>query len=884
MGEYVMKKLAIFIVALMVLPIAAALVSNAGYVDTIVMQRVEDDQAALGSLLMGNSQGRLFRLRSIELVNRLTSAGFQDIKAASGLTNILVNPTDTCQDGSINLFQNQKARLALQFLVSRGEIVSQIYEGYAIPVILPWTPLDPDYPYLVGTALKWQAIIEAKGSDYGVQLMQEALQELGATQGSDGKWYWSDGTPVTVKFVIRVEDQRRQIGDLLANKLENDIGLTVERLYKDFSAAFQIVYSGDPSACEWHLYTEGWGITGMTQYDYGNFVWFYSSIWGAMPGWLEPTYWNYQNATIDEIAEKLDTGNYTGADEFWQLINEGVDLGIQESVRVFVAATYDFYVVSPDVQGVIPSPKASPWHTFTFMNLQYPEDTVTFTNRYVYASGWAWNPVGGFQDFYSRPVVEAVTWPGITSRITDGKTGWSPANSVEYSVERGPVTVSGEALLYDHASHQFVTASDAGITQAKNAVTINYKLLGQIHFHDGTTETMADLLAPLYIIFEYAYDDSTNTTTDTRFEGPLAGDYYTFLNTFVAVEVINDTTVKVYTNYDHLDDGFIASVASIWTSYPLELYAAMDLLWQYGDPGIEGAPENVTPHYVWTLDASDDYHPTIHLLDTSQCDQMVNLLQTYKTTPPDWVQQLIDLGFLTQAEWEQRVDNLINFYNDHGHMLVANGPFYLDSYDAQNDIATLKRVSDFPVSPEVIAAELQPKTVDLEISYEPVNYNTAGTALVTMTVNVNGEPATESDVNIYVVAVNLETFESTFLTVNYQSPGNFEAVLPADVAEGSYQIVVLAYPVGFSNPAQQSVAVTLVTPTETTTTSPETTTTSPGTTTTSPGTTTTSPGTTPTETGTTTETTTGGGVSGTVVAAVVVVVIIIAAAYYFMRK
>ncbi|MEB3759737.1 MAG: ABC transporter substrate-binding protein [Desulfurococcales archaeon] len=870
-----MKTLAIFIVALMVLPIAAALVSSAGYVNTIVFQRIEDDQAAVGSLLFGNSQGRLFRLRSIDLVNRLQEAGFQTIKAASGLTNILVNPTDTCQDGSINIFQNQKARFALQFLVPRGEIVSQIYEGYAIPVILPWTPLDPDYPYLVGTALKWQAIIDAKGEQYGVQLLQQALQELGATQGADGKWYWSNGDPVTVKFVIRLEDQRKDIGDLLANKLENDVGITVERLYNDFAAAFQIVYSGDPSACEWQLYTEGWGITGMTQYDYGNFVWFYSSIWGAMPGWLEPTYWNYHNTTIDEIAQKLDNGDYANETEFWQLLNEGVDLGIQESVRVFIASTYDFYAVSGDLQGVLPSPKASPWHTFTFMNLQYPEDTVTLTNRYVYASGWAWNPVGGFQDFYSRPVVEAITWPGITSRITDGKTGWSPANTVEWSLERGPVTVDSDAVLYDHAAHQFVTAAEANVTTAKNAVTINYKLLGQIKFHDGTTETEADLLAPLYIIFEYAYDDSTNTTVDNRFEGPIAGDYYTFLNSIVAVKVINETTVKVYVNYDHLDPGFIAGVASIWTSYPLELYAAMDLLWQYGQPDIQNVPENVTPKYVWSLDASDEYHPAIHLLDTYQGQQMVDLLQQYKTTPPDWVQQLINLGFLTQAEWEQRVDNLINFFNQHNHMVVANGPFYLDSYDAQNDIATVKRVTDFPVDPATVAAELQPKSVDLQINYDPVNYNTEGTALVTLSVSVNGQPATNEDVKIYAVAVNLETFASTFLTINYQEPGSFEAVLPTNVSEGSYQIVILAYPVGYSNPAQQSVSVTLVTP-------------QPGTTTTTseqpPETTTT---TTPPPEQTTT-TTSGapeeGGVSGTVIAAVVVVIIIIAAAYYFMRK
>ena len=376
--------LAIILAVLTVLPLTAAL-ANATYVNTLIIQRIEDDSTAIGSLIQGQSQARLFRIRDITTVRNLEAAGFQAIKAASGLTNILVNPFNgTCPDGHPNLFSDRRARLALEFLIPRDQIVSNIYQGEAISVIVPWTKYDPDFPYLLSTILKWNAIISAGGKQKGIELMTQALQALGAQKHNDGKWYWPDGSPVTVNFVIRVEDARKDIGELLSSILENDVGIKVNRIYKDFSGAFQIVYMGDPAACEWQLYTEGWGITGMTRYDYGNFVWFYSSIWGGMPGWGESSYWNYQNATIDAIADRLDTGNYTSEDEFWQLINQGVELGLEESVRVFVAATFDYYIAAGDVQGIIPSPKASPWHRYTFLNLQYTRDTLVATNRYVY--------------------------------------------------------------------------------------------------------------------------------------------------------------------------------------------------------------------------------------------------------------------------------------------------------------------------------------------------------------------------------------------------------------------------------------------------------------------------------------------------------------------
>ncbi len=912
------EKLAIFVIALMVLPIAAALSAQAVYVNTITMQRIEDDQAAITSLQQGLTQARLFRIRSIDLVMNMTQQGFQAIKAASGLTNILVNPADECADGSFNLFSLRKARFALQFLVDRQAIVSNIYKGYAIPVIGPWTPLDPDYPFLVGTLAKWQAIIEDKGHDYGVQLIEEALTDAGATKGADGKWYYN-GQPVTVKFVIRTEDARRDIGDAIANDLEA-IGLTVERLYRDFTGAFQIVYTGDPGACEWHLYTEGWGITGMTKYDYGNFVWFYSSIWGGMPGWGVEGYWNYHNDTIDQIATKLDNGQYNNTDEFWQLVNTGLDLGIKESVRVFVAATYDFYLAAGDLQGIIPSPKASPWHTFTFMNLQYTTDSVNMSNRYVYATGWKWNPVGGWQDFYSRPVVEAITWPGVTSRVTDGQTGWSPANTATWSVQRGVTSIPDDAIYYDPDQHSFVTVGEAGApvnlsNTTVQAVTINYSLLGVIKFHDGSTETFADLLAPIYVIFEYGTNSGPD---DTRYESAVASDYATMLSTFVAVELHDDgKTVTIYTTYNHIDDGYITQIASIWTSFPLELYAGMDLLWQQGSEEVGG---NLT-YYVWSLDSEDQNHTAIHLLSTTQCDQMKNFLLNAKNTPPDWVQQLINLGVLSLSEWQQRVDNLVNFYDQHGHMVVGNGPFYLDRYDAQNDIAVLKRVDAFPVSPAEIAAELQPRTVSIDVEIPTIAFNTAGTVVANVTVTVNGQPATENDVLLYVILLDVNNFTTTFLDLHYMGGGEFQAVLPHDVSVGEYKVIAIAYPVGYSNPAQAVQSVSLVpapvtntttTPATTTTTAPPTTTTSPppttttspattttspttttqtGTTTTSPGTTTsptgTSPAPSPSPTGTTTSpaTTTGAKTStGLIVAVIVIIIIIAGAAYYAMRK
>ncbi len=876
------KYLSLAIILLMIIPLIPVYHANAQegvLVQRVVIQRIQDDATAVQSLENGNTQGRVFAINNPDTANELKQRGFQVISAYSGLNDILVNPASNCSNGMFNIFANRKARFALQFLVPRDQIVANIFKGAAYPAVFSYIPYQPDYPYIAGTAIKWKSIVDVKGKEYGLQLLKQALEEEGAVL-QNGKWY-KDGKPVTVNFVIRVEDQRKDIGNMLADVLENEANLTVNRMYKDFSAALSIVYYDDPGKCEWSLYTEGWGITGMTQFNYDDAVYFYSSIWGNMPGWGESGYWNYANDTIDDIATKLDSGYYTDVNSFYEAINKLLDLGFQEAVRVWVVATADQYIASPDLSGIVVSPVVYPWNTYTWMNLHYAGPNVKLSNRYVYKEGWAWNPVGGWSDMYSRPVVDAVTWAGITSRPTDGKTGWSPANTAIWKVERGNPTVQvpSDALVYDHAQHKWVHAVDVGRTAAKAAVTINYPMLKQFKFHDGSKMSIADILAPYYIIFEYAFDDSTDNFTDTRAEPVLQYFYWTTLTTFVGIEILNDTAVRVYTNYTSVDDGRIAMAADPWTSFPLELYAAMDQIARTGN-------------YAFTRYTSNEQ---IHLLSPDQDDAMVNALDQHKNNPPDWVQQLIDLGFLTPEEWQQRVTNLENFYNAHHHLVIGNGPFYLDSYDAVNDVATLERFADFPIAHDAVANELAPRYLDLKAQAEDIAYNTEGTPIALMNIKINGQPVSPSDVVLHAIMVDINTYKTVFLKTEQVSPGVFKAVLPSDMPEGQYQLVILAYPVGFSFPGTYQKIVTLQAPIQTTTTTTTTTTSTPPptqstttTTTTSTTTTTTtstqSPSPSPTQT--TSTTTAKGGTSATTIAAalIVVAIILVGAALLYSKK
>ncbi|MCO6040223.1 CGP-CTERM sorting domain-containing protein, partial [Thermococcus alcaliphilus] len=138
-----------------------------------------------------------------------------------------------------NPFACRDIRYALNFLISRQYIVQNILQGSGQPMLGGIRPstganahFEPVYSALgitaQGNKLKALQMIE--------NAMQKAAQDL-AAQGYtlekiNGTWYFN-GEPVTLKFIIRIEDHRKDLGLYVADLIERFWGFKVERLLWD---------------------------------------------------------------------------------------------------------------------------------------------------------------------------------------------------------------------------------------------------------------------------------------------------------------------------------------------------------------------------------------------------------------------------------------------------------------------------------------------------------------------------------------------------------------------------------------------------------------------------------------------------------------------------
>jgi len=219
--------------------------------DRIIFSSYAQDIAP-AAVQAGDIDFYMFQLDAAAAKQLQTVPGVNLLSAPSGIDAFYMNPAPRA-DGKLNPFENRKVRFAMNYVVDRDYIANEVYGGLAVPMVSHLASTDPDYAVIFDIVAAANFRVDL---DYAKQLITPEMEAMGA-ELVDGKWM-HNGEPVTLKFWIRVEDERRDWGDSVASSLET-IGFTIDRAYSEFGPAIAAVYGTDAYEHEWDLYTEGWG-------------------------------------------------------------------------------------------------------------------------------------------------------------------------------------------------------------------------------------------------------------------------------------------------------------------------------------------------------------------------------------------------------------------------------------------------------------------------------------------------------------------------------------------------------------------------------------------------------------------------------------------------
>lgn len=657
-----MKHLLVFLLCSFAVGISFA--EKGTFVDTVQFVQYLEESTALEEVKKGNLDIYYSRIPAELLQNQESVQNLQVFYTTGGSYSILVNPAT---GDEFNPFSYQQVRFALNYLVDRKLVVDELMSGYGVTMISNYGPFDPDYLLIVDELEKFHF---GYNPDLANSMIATTLTENGAKM-VNGKWTF-DGRPVKVTIFIRNDDPvRKAIGEVISSELEKT-GFVVSKDFGDLNKAFVIVYGSNPAELKWSLYTEGYaGRSAFVKYDSLGLAQMYAPWFSNMPGFNNPSYWNYENKKIDEITKKIYSSNFTSADQRAELIREATKEGVNESVRIFLASKVDPFVVNKKVDGVINDFGSGITSRFTPINARSDDGELKIGVKQIYQG--AWNPIAGFGDAYSKNIWDVLYDPGIFKNPYSGQNfsvreDWK----VETAGPNGMLDVPSDAMNWN-TSLQKWTKVEPG-TKAVSKVTYDLKWSS---WHHGQKMDLNDILYAVYFTQEWGSAPHEN---DKTFDPDFSPSANQAAQTFVGMRIINEHTVEVYVNYWHFDDSEIASWGSLWVVMPWEITYAM-----------EQAVLDGTVSFSRT-DAQAKNLNWISLIIPRDSAIIREKLEEFSESKKNPV--ALSAFENTQQYYDERYLSAINWIKEKNHAVISNGPFYLANYSPEARAITIKAFDD----------------------------------------------------------------------------------------------------------------------------------------------------------------------------------------------
>ena len=744
----IMKLLLVFILALVVVFLIHndSFAEKSTFFDSVKFIQYLDENTALEEVRNGNLDIYYDRISSDRLENQKSREGLEVFDSTGGYYSILVNPAES---NEFNPFSIKDVRFALNYLIDRKLIVNELMGGYGAPMITYYSPSDPEYLTVIEQ-------LESFNFRYDPILAEEmisnALKEKGAIK-SNGQWE-INYKPIEITIFIRTDDPvRKSIGEILAYELEK-IGFTVKKDFGDLNKAFVVVYGSDPAEMKWNLYTEGWGRSAFVKYDSTGLAQMYSPWFSNMPGFNNPSYWNYKNEYLDTITQKIYSGDFQSEDQRTDLIQDAVAEGVDQSVRIFLASKIDQYVANEKMEGIVNDLGAGVPSRFTPINSRSDDKELVIGVKEIYQG--AWNPVMGLSDKYSRQIWGIISDPITFKNPFSGKTFPVRADwNVETAGPNGKLNLPDDAIMWDPVKQQWKKVPPG--TQAISKVRFDFKFS---NWHNGQKMDMNDIIHSLYFTMEWGTQtDENDKTFDVEFT-PIASQA---VQTIIGIKPIDEDTIEVYVNYWHFDEDEIADWAAIWSQMPWEISAVMEQSVIDGKASFSrSGATNKNVSWISVIIPNDAKMIQSYLNEFSEKKYIPKSLESFET---DF--NYFDNRYTASSEWVKV----------HNHAVISNGPFYLSAYSPESRTIIVNAFDDetypfklghwsefekteFPKITNVNVPNIIQKGTDLEISVETSH---ADSILYFLTDNNRNSTLSELigvDKNFTIIKISGEKTES----------------------------------------------------------------------------------------------------------------------------
>ena len=334
----------------------------------------------------------------------------------------------------------------------------------------------------------------------------------------------------------------------------------------------------------------------------------------------------------------------------------------------------------------------------------------------------------------------------------------------------------------------------AGST-AVSKVTFDFAKFLQSSWHHGPKITMADVVYPIAQGFEIAYDEAK-----IQIETALGITSRPALETYKGFRLAGESTLEVYVDYWHFEEGYIASYATpSGVASPWELLAALDdVVYEKR----QGAFSDTS--------AARFSVPWISLVTESDARLVLRSIRQFKreNSIPKGVFEMGGASLVTAEQATERYDACDAWFKETNHLVLGNGPFKLTRYDPPAQFAQLDafRAEGYPFTAEDFKRGAPPKLTIQPVNPPVINLGDP----ISLQVQVDG-PGT-----IALQFTLIDPSAGTVVTTGVSEGGegglftvNVDPNATATLFPGLYQLYLLASSDAVSQVAEQRVDLSI---------------------------------------------------------------------------
>ncbi len=818
---------AIFVFGSLGLFTSPAIAQDEGkYIDSISIEVRTSQQTGLGDTATGDLDFFLQTVegKNYEGISEDWKAKLGTWRSVGSYNNLYLNPvhdktlgTPEIKQGGewhFNPFAIQEVRYQVNWLINRQFIADDMYGGYASPMYTCIKQEDPGYETLVEPVIDDMGMTPTGDPETAIEAIKTAIGDtagdlengdLVAPEDSDSGFWEYNGEAVEITGIIRIEDARKQIGNYFADQLEKS-GIKVDKKLWDRRKAIITAFYSDPADLQWHFYTGGWIASSANRYQEGSIAQMYAPWYTYMPGIGDPSMWNYEQDELDSLTKDLVNGQVADFEAYNESFEKGIRIGVEESVRVFVTATYDYYPYKKDVIVSAATDVVTGWSdVFSPRTMQTTDgkfDVAQYSSTgALYMDNW--NRIDGNSDYYSLTQKRMVVDFAV---VNDPAKGTPIGMRADYTLETDyewsgetldkNMDVPGTALWYDTADQEWKEVGSG----VKSAVKVTYDFnLGT--FHDGSEFTETDILA------WYAFQkELANNNGRGKFHSTFSSVATSWFDNIKGIEWgEKDGTFTIYGDYTFPVESKIASYFSFTPYKPWQINEAI----QHTIMQTSNIGDGASGPYSWS---SGDAENWVHLLAPNQCADFKKALNNMKSE--EWLPEYLkEENFpggnssvaITPTESGTTIDNIVAFYDEYEHLMIGQGPFMIaETTEFTMELTRWTEEDGYPFADDYWANKLEVIGIELGNLQSPNTIQAGNDLAVSLQAKIKEDYPNQviravtsgDDVEVTFELVDPDTNDVVANgTATLGSNGVFSYTVPGSVTSGlsgSYRINLVA--------------------------------------------------------------------------------------------